>query len=250
VPRASAAARVAAAFVVMVVVCLALLPLALALLPWRATRLRVFNAAAQALGAAVIRIAGVRLNVRGQTRLRENFPAIYVTNHVSAFDVFISMRLCPIGGCGVMTSGVTRIPGYGQAYWLSGHALMDRANPRSAVRVLSEVAALVRRHRLGVWILPEGTRSDDGRLGQFRPGFVRLAVETRLPVVPVVLHGVHRIWSRKRFPTLSAREIEVDVLPPIDTRSWTIETRREHAAMVQAIFAAALGADQKPVEAA
>ena len=74
-----------------------------------------------------------------------------------------------------------------------------------------------------------------------------LAVET-LPVVPVVLHGVHRV-SHASAPD-APREIEVDVLPPIDTRSWRMEQRREHAADVRALFAAALGEDQKPLEAA
>jgi 1-acyl-sn-glycerol-3-phosphate acyltransferase len=244
------AARVVTAFIIIVTFSVLLIPLALLLLPWRVARLKIFNLCAMLLAAAVIRIAGVRLRIRGGEKLRQSFPAIYVTNHVSAFDVFIGMRLCPVGGVGVMESGVARVPGYGQIYRLSGHALMDRKKTRGALGVLREVAALVRRNGLGVWILPEGGRSNDGRLQRFKTGFVALAVETGLPVVPVVLHGVHRVWSRKRFPTLSAREIEVDVLPPVDTRSWRMEKRREHAADVRALFAATLGEDQKPLEAA
>lgn len=246
-PNRLAPLRVAVAFVLIVTVCVALIPLALLLLPWRAMRVRVFNVGARLLAAAVLAIAGVRLRVRNEPRLQASFPAIYVTNHTSAFDVFIGMRLCPVGGVGVMTSGVTRVPGYGQIYRLSGHATIDRANPRGAIEVLRDVARLVKRHGLGIWILPEGSRSDDGRLRRFKPGFVHLALETGLPVVPVVLHGVHRLWPRKRFPALAAREIEVDVLPAVDTASWRLETRREHAASVQALFAETLRHDQKPL---
>jgi 1-acyl-sn-glycerol-3-phosphate acyltransferase len=241
--------RVAAAFVVIVCFSLLLIPLALVLLPWRVRRLKVFNVCARMLAAMVIAIAGVTLRVRGREKLRESFPAIYVTNHVSAFDVFIGMRLCPTGGVGVMASGVKRVPGYGQIYSLSGHAMMDRKKTHGALSVLHEVAALVRNNGLGIWILPEGGRSNDGRLQRFKTGFVSLAIETGLPVVPVVLHDVHRVWSRKRFPTLEVREIDVDVLPPVDTTSWRLATRRQHAEDVRALFAAALGADQKPVEA-
>jgi lysophosphatidate acyltransferase len=244
--RVATIARVLTAFIVFVLYCVCVIPLALVLLPWRATRVRVFNRHARLLAAAVIGIAGVRLRVRNEERLQRSFPAIYVTNHVSAFDVIIGMRLCPVGGVGVMDTAVTRVPGYGQVYSLSGHAIIARAKPREAIDALREVSRFVKRHRLGIWILPEGGRSGDGRLRRFKAGFVHIAVETGLPVVPVVLHGVHRLWSRRRFPTLSTREIEVEVLPPVDTRAWRAETRREHAAEVQALFAAALHEDQKP----
>jgi hypothetical protein len=48
------------------------------------------------------------------------------------------------------------------------------------------------------------------------------------------------------FPTLDTRVIEVDVLPAVDTRAWRMETRRDHAAAIQAMFAGALHDDQKP----
>jgi 1-acyl-sn-glycerol-3-phosphate acyltransferase len=248
VNKAAAAIRVALAFVALVTLSIAMIPLALVLLPWRATRLRVFNVTARILAIVVIGISGAKLVIRNGDRLRTSFPAIYVTNHVSAFDVFLGMRLCPTGGIGIMTSGVSRVPGYGIIYRLSGHAIIDRAHARESVTVLREVGDLVKANGLGVWILPEGTRSDDGRLRRFKTGFVQLAVDTGLPVVPVVLHGVHRLWSRRRFPTLETRTIEVDVLPPVDTTGWRMATRRAHATEVQALFAAALHDDQKPLE--
>ena len=245
--KAASVARVILAFLFTVSYCLVMLPVGLVLLPWRAARIRAFGVMSRKLGSGVIRIAGVTLRVKNEDRLRGSFPAIYVSNHVSAFDVFLGMALCPVGGIGVMTSGVSRVPGYGLAYQISGHAIVDRSKARSSVNVLHEVAMLAKENGLGVWILPEGGRSDDGRLRRFKAGFVQIAIETGLPVVPVVLHGVHRLWSRKRFPTLAEREIDVEVLPPIDTREWRNETRREHAAQVQAIFAAALRDDQRPL---
>ena len=112
------AARVATAFLVIVTVSVLLIPLALLLLPWRVARLKIFNICAMLLAAAVIRIAGVRLRIRGEEKLRQSFPAIYVTNHVSAFDVFIGMRLCPVGGVGVMESASRAYRATGRSYRL------------------------------------------------------------------------------------------------------------------------------------
>ncbi|HEY1909746.1 MAG TPA: lysophospholipid acyltransferase family protein [Vicinamibacterales bacterium] len=240
--------RVALAFVALVTLSIAMIPLAVVLLPWRAARVRVFNVTARVLAIVVIGIAGVKLVIRQGDRMRSSFPAIYVTNHVSAFDVFLGMRLAPPGAMGIMTSGVSRVPGYGIIYRLSGHAIIDRAHARDAVTVMREVGEFVKANGLGVWILPEGSRSDDGRLRRFKTGFVQLAIDTGLPVVPVVLHGVHRLWSRKRFPTLETRTIEVDVLPAVDTSGWRTESRRAHAAEVRVLFAAVLHDDQKPID--
>jgi long-chain acyl-CoA synthetase len=47
-------------------------------------------------------------------------------------------------------------------------------------------------------LFPEGTRSPDGRLGVFRPGIGRLAVDLGVPVVPVRLDGLARVLPKGR----------------------------------------------------
>jgi 1-acyl-sn-glycerol-3-phosphate acyltransferase len=42
-------------------------------------------------------------------------------------------------------------------------------------------------------IAPEGTRSPDGRLGDYDPGFIWLAARTGAVVVPCAIHGA---WQR------------------------------------------------------
>jgi 1-acyl-sn-glycerol-3-phosphate acyltransferase len=223
--------------------------IALLLLPFRILRVKLCNYYGKVIGYSITRIAGVKPIVHHGERIGQSHPGIYVANHTSTLDAFLSIWLCPVGGCGVMKKEVTRIPFFGQLYLLSGHLWLDRENKGSAIAALAGIAKLVKKHGLSIWIMPEGTRSKDGRLRPFKLGFVHLAIATGLPIVPVVLHGVHKNWVKGTYFVQKAR-VDIDVLPPIDTSGWRAETAREHAAEVHRVFAEALREDQKPHEGA
>ncbi len=54
-----------------------------------------------------------------------------------------------------------------------------------------------------VAIFPEGTRTPDGQIGPFRPGFTTLAVRSRAAILPVAIEGAYDAWPRgRRFPRL------------------------------------------------
>ena len=52
-----------------------------------------------------------------------------------------------------------------------------------------------------VTIFPEGSRTFDGQLGEFKPGFGLIAKRARVPIVPVAIVGAFECWPRtRRFP--------------------------------------------------
>jgi lysophosphatidate acyltransferase len=222
--------------------------IAIPLLPSRPMRIKLCNYYGKFVGYVVVRLAAVTPEVNHRERLNQSFPAIYIANHTSTLDAFLSIWLCPIGGCGVMKKEILKIPFFNLLYLLSGHLLLDRAKPQEAVSMLTGLAEVVKRHRLAIWIMPEGTRSRDGRLLPFKKGFVHLAIATGLPVVPVVFHGANKNWQKG---TLRFRKMNltIDVLEPVDTSGWTAENAEAHAASVHDLVAAALGEEQRPLAA-
>ncbi len=238
-PLKSSPARYAAGFGLIAAVSAVGMPLAVSLLPSRVLRIKLTNVLGHITGKAITRISGARPDFKNREGIERTFPAIYVMNHTSTLDLFLAIWLCPVGGCGVTKKEVAKIPFLGQLFKLSGHLMLDRADKAQAVGALTDVAALMKKHNLGLWILPEGTRSHDGILKAFKTGFVHLAIATKLPVVPVVVHGAHRIWPRKGG--LHAGSLPIEVLDPIDTSSWTAETSKDHAQSVHELMARALG---------
>jgi 1-acyl-sn-glycerol-3-phosphate acyltransferase len=78
----------------------------------------------------------------------------------------------------------------------------------------SDPAAIRRTHQWlreggAVMIFPEGGRGlPDGSMIRFKAGAVRIALEARVPILPVTIRGFHRIWPRGRLiPGLGKIEI-------------------------------------------
>ena len=213
------------------------------LLPSRMLRLRLGNAVGAAAGRWVHAIIGISHEVFGPPP-GSLAPALFVQNHTGTLDLFLAMQLCPAPGSGALKKEFLRVPFIGLGYILSGHLLIDRGDRDRSIRSMAAIAELVRSERISVWILPEGTRSRDGRLQPFKKGFAHLALMTRLPIVPVVVHEGHRFWPSG----LKVRPgcVCVEVLPPISTADWTHDCLSEKIAELEGVFAAALAEHQRP----
>jgi lysophosphatidate acyltransferase len=221
------------------------LAIATLLLPWRGLRVRLGNLYARVAALPFVRIMGFDWHIDHPERLGGQ-QAIYLCNHTSSLDLFLGSGLCPMGGCGTAKKEIIYIPAIGQAFWLTGHLRLDRGNTDKAKASMRELAEVVGRHALSVWVWPEGTRAKDGRLQPFKKGFVHMAVATGLPIVPVVLVGAHKHWPAKGF-RLVPGTIEVKVLPAISTVGWTVEGADAHIAELQAVYTRELPADQRPL---
>jgi 1-acyl-sn-glycerol-3-phosphate acyltransferase len=243
--RISTLTRWALGFSFIIAVSVPYVLVALLMLPWRGLRIRSGNIYGKLVGPALTRVTGTRARIQNRERLNDQKPAIYVTNHTSELDPFIAMWLCPMGGCGVAKKEIARVPFFGWAYKLSGHLLIDRSNREKAISSMKQIAALVRRFDLSIWIWPEGTRSRDGRLQPLKKGFVHLAIATGLPIVPIVMHDAHKRWpgrSLRMYPG----QLNIDVLPAVETTNWSAQTMDEHLAQIHGIFAEALEPHQQP----
>ncbi len=226
---------------VMVQMCVLLI-----LLPSRNLRIRSCNYWGQITASLVLKLSGCPMTLIGEEHLDRARPAIYVCNHSSVMDAFLAMYLSPIGTCGVVKREIIYWPFFGQMYFLSGHLRIDRSNRQAAIASMLDLANDVTRFGLSIFMFPEGTRSRDGRLLPLKKGIIHMALSTGLPVVPVVVSGAHRAWEKG---SIRVRPVPIDitVLPPVDTSSWTKETVDEHAYELWSIMKAHLPDDQKPV---
>jgi 1-acyl-sn-glycerol-3-phosphate acyltransferase len=202
------------------------------------------------VGKIVFGLAGIRPVItdktglpggpmEGKKRLDTMGPVLVVCNHTSTVDMWIGMWLNPVGACGVAKREILRIPFFGLIYWLTGHLLLDRSNLQKSIKSMAEIGRFVRQNKLGVWMWPEGSRSREGALKPFKKGFVHMAIATGLPVLPIVSHDADRMWPGGSFK-IRPGDLQMEVLPPIDTSEWTKEQASEHVSEVRSIIRAAL----------
>ena len=180
------------------------------------------------MASLVLWCLGARTQLIGAQNIDHQTPAIYVANHSSALDTALIPWLGIPDAVFVLKREAVFIPLLGQALWLGGHVFVDRRSPRRAVASLESLTGFVTKNRLGIWIMPEGTRSKTGVLGRFKTGFVHLAIATGYSVVPIVIRGAKEVWPNGTW-RLYPGEVEVEVLPPISTTDWRVETKRQHA---------------------
>lgn len=145
--------------------------------------------------------APVRLYFRLRGGLRvsgvENLPAtggaLVASNHLSYLDVLVLGLGCPRAMSYVARSGLFRPP-LGWLIRSVGGFPIDREG--SGTAGLKETLRRLRNGGL-VLIFPEGTRSPDGEVGPFKPGFAALT-RARVPIVPAAVAGTFEAWPRGR----------------------------------------------------
>jgi 1-acyl-sn-glycerol-3-phosphate acyltransferase len=218
----------------------------LVLFPSRQLRICAFNVFGRLTGRVMVFFAGAWLPPGIRARMQAAHPAIYVSNHTSYLDNFLAAWAIPIGTVGAAKKETVWVPFFGQLYAISGNVLVNRTDRRGAAIALKTLVDLTQRHRLSAILWPEGTRSSDGRLQEFKRGFAHLALATKLPVVPVVVSGAHRCWPKGSAFTFPAR-VSVQILDPIVTSHWTAKNLDLHVAEVHARFVEHLPDDQKPL---
>ena len=144
--------------------------------------------------------AGVQFDVvSGNEYLLQTRPAVFVANHQSSLDVLLLASIWPRWTSVTAKKSLKYTPFLGWFMALSGTVFIDRGNRQTALKAFEGAAAEIRTHRQNVFIFPEGTRSnpDKPMLLGFKKGAFHLAVQAKVPIVPVVACCYHGLLSPK-----------------------------------------------------
>ncbi|GAB4849664.1 1-acyl-sn-glycerol-3-phosphate acyltransferase [Ancistrocladus abbreviatus] len=236
--------RIATCFVTMMFTTFIWALIMLLLFPWPYERIRQGNIYGHATGRLLMWILGNPIKIEGVEHSKNK--AVYISNHASPIDIILIMWLTPTGTVGIAKKEIIWYPLFGQLYVLANHLRIDRSNPSAAIESMKEATRAVVKNKLSLIIFPEGTRSRNGRLLPFKKGFVHLALQTGLPIVPIVMTGTHRAW-RKGSLHVRPAPIAVKYLPPIKTDGWTVDKIDKYIELVHDMYVKHLPESQKPL---
>lgn len=145
------------------------------------------------------RLVGVRLHVEGLSGLDRNRACIYMPNHLSMLDAPLLYMLIPGFARAIAKKEIFRVPILGQGMHVVEFIPVDRKGRSGGRRAIEKAAALIREKGYSFMVFPEGTRSRDGRLQEFRRGGFFLALQSGVPIVPVSISGTFPLLPRGRF---------------------------------------------------
>ena len=167
-------------------------------------------------------LAGVDLRVEGEANLWSHRPAVFIFNHQSGLDAPLMLKMVRRDATGIAKKEIQRNPIFGPLFTAGGAVFVDRADSKKAIEALAPAVEALKQG-LSLMIAPEGTRQRTPRLGRFKKGAFHMAMQARVPIVPVVFRNVLDALPRDAL-IIHPAIVEAVVLPPIDTSGWTLET--------------------------
>ena len=115
-------------------------------------------------------------------------PWLFAGNHRSLSDPFL-MGMLPVDGVELMKRWPLKIPVIGFLARLAKYPCPELMTPEEFVSEAVQIVA----QGISIISFPEGTRTRTGEMGPFHSGIFRVALETRVPIVPFCVHGNAKI---------------------------------------------------------
>lgn len=161
----------------------------------------------------------MRLEVRGVENLREmKRPYLICPNHQSFLDPFVLCSNYPyslfrnifhVGASEFFNNSFTRA--------IARMLNVVPVNPDTELMRAMKAGAIGLKNGKVLNIYPEGERAFDGDLHGFKKGAAILATELDLPIVPVALDGLHKVWARRSWKIRPAK-VKIRLGQPIYAR--------------------------------
>jgi 1-acyl-sn-glycerol-3-phosphate acyltransferase len=169
---------------------------------------------------------------------------LFAANHTSAADAPAVVGAIPRRIAVLLKESLFKWPIVGQVFRSAHFIPVNRGVRESAIASVEKATEAMKAGQ-SFLIYPEGTRSPDGRLQEFKKGAVVMAIKAGVPIVPVACSGAQRVME-KRSLVIHPGEILVEFLPPIEASKYSLEERDILNQAVHDAMAAALPPDQRP----
>lgn len=163
-------------------------------------------------------MSGVRVKLIGLENVPMDKGFLYLFSHTSHYDIpvifFSTPKFCNFGA----KSELFNIPFFGRAIRMTGALEIERTNREKVIRIYRESEKRVANGEAFA-LAPEGTRrSGFGTLGDFKSGPFFFAVNSKMPIIPIIIVGNELVIKKHSiFINVGAwkRDVIFEVLAPI-----------------------------------
>jgi 1-acyl-sn-glycerol-3-phosphate acyltransferase len=180
-----------------------------------------------------------RVRIEGREKIRPGVAYVMVANHQSLLDILVLFRLFTHFKW-VSKIEIFRIPCVGWNMRLNRYIALRRGD-RSSVVQMMEACARTLAEGSPVMIFPEGTRSATGELQRFKPGAFSLALQSGVPILPIVVEGTSHALPKRGIVLRGRHAIRIRVLDEVPYAAFAGMTVEELTETMRNRFVAALG---------
>ncbi len=180
----------------------------------------------------IIRICCVTSTVIGHENVPTDQPVLYVANHNSYFDIFLTYNLCNSQTGYIAKSSLAKVPILNM--WMRRRMyclFIDRDDPRQSIKTLQQATDYINQG-ISMTIFPEGTRGDSEEMIPFKSASFRVAEKSGCPVIPIAIYGTRHIIG-DHYPCTTPTHVILQYGDPIYTSELTREEKKALSATAQ-----------------
>ncbi|WP_084245652.1 lysophospholipid acyltransferase family protein [Planomicrobium okeanokoites] len=177
------------------------------------------------------------VSVTGLELLPEG-PVLIVSNHEGNFDIPVILSSIPKPFGFISKKEVKKLPVIPVYMEDMNCVFIDRTDRRSALKSISDTAEKLKEGH-SILIFPEGTRSKGNGLGEFKAGFMRIAADAGVPILPLAIQGTADIME-KNNNKIKPAQVRLKILEPIAHETFKSMPSKEAIQFVKDKIEAAL----------
>jgi 1-acyl-sn-glycerol-3-phosphate acyltransferase len=172
----------------------------------------------------VLQILNTKYQIINADKLPETAkkPIIFMSNHLSLFDLPLIMSTVPKTIRVVIKQELTKVPFLGKAALASEQVIVNR-RAQDTRQFFYENATEKLTDGIALWVFPEGTRSKTGDLLPFKMGCFRLAQTLGAFVVPIGIVGTNKMLPAGKLMPIRHQALELRVGDAIDATLFQSE---------------------------
>ena len=181
----------------------------------------------------IFKTMNINVRVIGLDKLDRNADYIFAPNHASSLDIPLILGFLPFWIVPISKIELKWIPFLGWAMQAAGHVFVDRRDHEKAMLSITKIKNSLLKNPRSILIFPEGSRTNDGKVNQFKTGGLSIGISTKISIVPVAIEGTFESLSKhsKKFVN---KLLTINIGSPVDTRKYSIDDRKNLANFINA----------------
>lgn len=180
---------------------------------------------------------GIRVKVEGVRNIHKHEHYVFASNHTSYADIPAILGGIPHDIRLVLRSSLTLVPIWGWALLLSPMIIINRSTPAKSKKSLAKAIEQIH-DGASVLLFPEGTRTPNGKLQEFKRGAFYLAYQSGAKVLPVALIGTYDVLPRHKKLPKSGMKVVVRIGAPLEADASLASDREKELDLMKRTEAA------------
>ena len=193
---------------------------------------RILGSIVKCWAKTIFKTMNINVRVVGLEKLDRNTDYIFAPNHASSLDIPLILGFLPFWIVPISKIELKWIPFLGWAMQAAGHVFVDRRDHEKAMLSVNKIKDSLMKNPRSILIFPEGSRTNDGIVNQFKTGGLSIGISTKMSIVPIAIGGTFESLSKhsKKFVN---EPLTIKIGSPIDTKKYSLEDRKDLANFVK-----------------